>query len=85
MKTFTYIPEGVCSRRVDFFIADDNTIEDVEITGGCNGNLKGIVSLIKGMSIDDVVKRLEGIRCGNKMTSCPDQIASALKEFKSHA
>ena len=79
------MPKGVCSRQMVFRLKDDDTIEDVEIIGGCNGNLKGIVNLIRGMTIDEVIKRLDGIHCGNKMTSCPDQIATALKEFKTHA
>lgn len=82
MKHFEYTPKGVCSRHMVFDIAEDNTIKDVEIIGGCNGNLKGIMSLIKGMDVDEVIKRLDGIKCGNKETSCPDQIAHALKDHR---
>ncbi|MBR0461364.1 MAG: TIGR03905 family TSCPD domain-containing protein [Erysipelotrichaceae bacterium] len=79
---YTYKPQGVCSVQFDFDIEDD-VIESLNVTGGCNGNLKGISSLIKGMKIDDVIERIEGIECGFKPTSCPDQIARALKAYKS--
>ena len=85
MKRFEYDPKGVCSRKMVFDIADDGTIESVEVIGGCNGNLKGIVSLIKGMPLDEVIKRLDGITCRDKPTSCPDQIAKGLSEYKLHA
>ena len=79
---YRYKPTGVCSREMIFSINEDNTIESLEVIGGCNGNLKGIGRLIKGMKIDDVIERLEGVECNIKNTSCPDQIAQALKEFK---
>lgn len=79
---YRYKPTGVCSREMIFNINEDNTIESLEVIGGCNGNLKGIGRLIKGMKIDDVIEKLEGIQCNIKNTSCPDQIAQALKEFK---
>lgn len=74
-----YVPSGVCSRlmRVEL---DQDTIKHVEIIGGCNGNLKGISSLVKGMKVDDAISRLEGITCGFKSTSCPDQLAKALRK-----
>lgn len=78
---FTYKPSGVCSVQFDFDIEDDE-IRSLSVTGGCNGNLKGISSLITGMKIDDVIDRLEGIECGFKPTSCPDQISKALKAYK---
>ena len=59
---------------------EDNTIESVEVVGGCDGNLKGITALLKGVRAEEAIKRIEGIRCGLKATSCPDQIAKALKE-----
>ena len=80
---YRYKPTGVCSREMIFNINEDNTIESLEVIGGCNGNLKGIGRLIKGMKIDDVIERLEGVECNIKNTSCPDQIAEALKEYKS--
>ena len=78
---FTYKTNGVCSRSIDIEI-DNNVIESVSFYGGCNGNLKGIAELVKGMNIDDVIERLEDIKCGFKNTSCPAQLANALKEYK---
>ncbi len=81
--TYSYRTRGTCSRQINFEIADDGeTILNVEFIGGCNGNLKGISALVKGKSIDDVIDTLEGIDCNFKGTSCPDQLAQALKEFK---
>ncbi len=77
--TFEYTPRGVCSRKMIVEI-EDNKIIDVKIIGGCNGNLQGISSLVKGMDVDEVIDRLEGINCGMKGTSCPDQLAKALIE-----
>lgn len=81
MSTFEYTPKGVCSRKMVFEL-DGDTIQSLEVTGGCNGNLKGISSLVKGQKIDDVIARLDGITCGPKTTSCPDQIAQGLKAYK---
>lgn len=78
---FTYKTNGVCSRSIDIEI-EDNKVVDVSFMGGCNGNLKGIAALTKGMSIDDVIERLENIKCGFKNTSCPAQLAEALKGYK---
>ena len=77
--TYEYTPKGVCSRKMIIEI-DDGIVTDVQIMGGCNGNLKGISSLVTGMPVDEVISRLEGISCGFKGTSCPDQLAKALKE-----
>jgi uncharacterized protein (TIGR03905 family) len=77
-KTFTYIPKGVCSRQYDITVTD-GVIDEIQILGGCHGNLQGISSLLKGMKVEDAIARMEGIRCGFKSTSCPDQIAQALK------
>ena len=77
----TYKPKGVCSQLMDIEI-EDGKIESVKVTGGCSGNLQGISSLLKGMDVDDAISRMEGIRCGVKATSCPDQIAQALKQYK---
>ncbi len=77
--TYEYTPKGVCSRKMIIEI-DDGIVTDIQIMGGCNGNLQGISSLVKGMPVDEVIKRLEGIKCGFKGTSCPDQLAQALKE-----
>ena len=79
---FEYKTKGTCSQKIFFEIVDDK-IASVEFLGGCNGNLKGICSLVQGMDVDEVIKRLEGTTCGMKATSCPDQLATALKEAKS--
>lgn len=78
---FEYKTKGTCSQRIIFDI-EENVVKNVQFLGGCNGNLKGISSLIEGMNIDDVITRLEGIKCGMKNTSCPDQLATALKNAK---
>mgnify|MGYP005613117849 CR=1 FL=1 len=78
-KKAVFYPQGVCSRQYEITLSDDNIIEDIVIIGGCNGNLKGIAALVEGMDIDEVITRVEGIRCGSKVTSCPDQLAQALK------
>ena len=76
--TITYRPKGVCSRLMQVEV-EDGIIRKVEVKGGCSGNLQGIASLIRGMKVEEVIQRLDGIRCGNKSTSCPDQLAKALK------
>lgn len=82
MKEFTYIPKGVCSRQITIeYDENTKTLGDVSFVGGCNGNLKGIGALIKGMKIDDVIDRLEGTDCRGRGTSCPDQLAEALKSI----
>ena len=72
-----YQPHGVCSRRIQVDV-EDGVIQDVAFTGGCNGSLKGISSLVKGMKVEDAIQRLSGICCGTKGTSCPDQLSRAL-------
>lgn len=80
---YIYEPSGVCSTKMIFEInVKENIIEDLKVINGCNGNLKGISSLIKGMKIEEVIEKLSGITCGFKDTSCPDQIAKALMEYK---
>lgn len=74
-----YRPKGVCSSQISFEIKD-NKVTDVKFVGGCNGNLQGISRLIEGMDVHEAIKRIEGITCGFKSTSCPDQLAQALKE-----
>lgn len=81
MKQFDFIPQGVCSRCMHVSLTDDGLIESASFEGGCHGNLQGIAALIKGMSKNEVIKRLKGIRCGNKQTSCPDQLAQALQSI----
>lgn len=79
---YTYKTRGTCSSQIKIELNDDKTIKNVEFLGGCNGNLKGIGQLVSGMSIDEVIDRLEGITCGFKATSCPDQLAKALIEIE---
>ncbi len=76
---FSYITKGVCSRRISFEV-EDGIVKNVRFEGGCNGNTKGISALAEGMRAEEVISRLEGIKCGFKGTSCPDQLAKALKE-----
>ena len=78
--TFTYKNKGVCSRSTEIELNPDHTIASVKVEGGCNGNLKGISQLVAGMKVEDVISRLEGTCCGMKPTSCPDQLAQALKQ-----
>ena len=73
-----YQTKGTCSSAIDIEV-NDGVIESVSFTGGCNVNLKGISALVKGMKVEEAITRLEGIRCGFKTTSCPDQLAQALK------
>ena len=81
MEKISYTPNGVCSRKMDIEL-DGDVITAVKITGGCAGNTQGVSKLLVGMKIDDAIERLEGIRCGFKPTSCPDQLAQALKKYK---
>ena len=78
---YSYKPSGVCSIKMDFVI-ENNIIKDFNVIGGCNGNLKGIKALIINQDIDYVIDKLKGIKCNNKDTSCPDQIANALIQYK---
>ena len=74
-----YKTRGTCSSQISFDVVDGK-LHNVQFTGGCNGNLKGICALVEGQSVQDVIQKLEGIQCGFKSTSCPDQLAQALKE-----
>ena len=77
----TYKTNGTCSREINFEV-ENNIIKSVEFVRGCEGNLQGISALVKGMNVDDAISKLEGIDCRNRGTSCPDQLAKALKEWK---
>ena len=77
---YSYQPKGVCSKNINFEIVD-NKITEVVFTGGCAGNLLGISALVKGMEVEEAIKKLKGISCGDKSTSCPDQLALALEEL----
>ncbi|MCI6164213.1 MAG: TIGR03905 family TSCPD domain-containing protein [Lachnospira sp.] len=76
-----YKTKGVCSSAISFDVVD-NKVTNVKFQGGCAGNTQGVAALIEGMDVDDAIKRMEGIKCGFKPTSCPDQLANALKEYK---
>ena len=76
-----YTTHGVCSRAISFEVKD-NKVTDVHFVGGCSGNTQGVARLIDGMDIDEAISRIEGIQCGFRPTSCPDQLAQALKEYK---
>ena len=76
--TYTYRPRGVCSQLMEIE-TEDNKIVSLRVMGGCDGNLQGISRLVEGMEVEEVIRRLEGVRCGRKATSCPDQLAQALK------
>ena len=77
----TYKTRGVCSREIRFEI-EDNKIKTVQFIGGCSGNTQGVSRLIEGMDVDEAIRRTDGIDCGGRGTSCPDQLARALKEYK---
>ena len=79
MNRFTYTTRGVCSRSIDISI-EDGVILEVTYHGGCSGNTQGVAALVRGMKVEEAIDRLSGIRCGFKSTSCPDQLARALKE-----
>lgn len=75
---YTYAPKGVCSRKIDFNI-EDGIVKECRFTGGCNGNTQGVCALVEGMSVEEVIRRLSGINCNGRGTSCPDQLSKALK------
>lgn len=76
---YTYQPKGVCARKISFDI-EDGKVMNIRFTGGCAGNTQGVSALAEGMTTDEIIERLSGIRCGFKGTSCPDQLAKAVKE-----
>lgn len=82
MKKIQYQTQGTCSKVIEVTSDDKDIIQDVVFYGGCNGNLQGICRLVKGQKVDDVIQRLNGIRCGAKPTSCPDQLCRALEQLK---
>jgi uncharacterized protein (TIGR03905 family) len=78
MMTYTYTPKGVCSRQMTVEV-EDGIVKRAEVVGGCNGNLQAVTRLITGMTVEDAVQKMRGIRCGMKNTSCPDQLSVALE------
>lgn len=81
MQSIEFRPKGVCSQHMEIEM-EDGIVRSLKVTGGCNGNLQGISRLVEGMPVEEVIRRLDGIRCGFKNTSCPDQLAQALKQVK---
>lgn len=81
---FTYKPSGVCSQKIELSL-EDGILTSVQFTGGCNGNLQGIASLVEGLPAQEVLRRLEGIHCGMKSTSCPDQLSRAIRQAMEQA
>lgn len=79
-----YKTRGVCSKEISFEV-EDNKVVKVQFVGGCSGNTQGVSRLVEGMDVDEAIKRLDGIQCGFRPTSCPDQLSQALKEFKEQA
>ena len=77
---YTYYTQGTCSSQIDFDIDEQGILRDVQFYGGCHGNLQGISTLVRGMKAEEIIGKLQGIRCGYKSTSCPDQLATALRE-----
>lgn len=82
MEKYHYKPVGTCSKEMFFTINDSDIVEDIKVIGGCPGNLLGLSKVCKGKKIDEIIELLSGIKCGNKPTSCPDQIAQALIKYK---
>lgn len=82
MKSYIYKTKGVCSREIHIEIDENNVITNARYVGGCSGNTQGVAALVKGMSVDEAISRLSGIKCGMKSTSCPDQLAVALTQIK---
>lgn len=80
MKEITYQTQGTCSKLIHVVLDDNNVIQDVHFMGGCNGNLQGICSLVKGQKAQDVIARVKGISCNGRPTSCPDQLSVALQQ-----
>ena len=81
---YTYYTQGTCSSQIDMEVDDQGILRDVTFYGGCHGNLQGISVLVRGMKASDVISKLQGIRCGYKNTSCPDQLATALRQALAH-
>ncbi len=81
MKEFTYTTKGTCSRAIEISVDDNSVITSVKFIGGCSGNTQGVAALVRGMTVEEAISRLEGIKCGPRPTSCPDQLATALKQY----
>ena len=82
MAHVSYVTEGVCARKIEIEIDDNDRVTSVRFLGGCAGNTQGVAALAVGLTVDEIIQRLGGIRCGFKPTSCPDQLATALKQYR---
>ena len=82
MAEIIYTTKGTCSRQIEVKVDENNIIQSVTFVGGCSGNTQGVSALVVGMSVDEAISRLEGIKCGPRSTSCPDQLAKALIQLK---
>ena len=80
MRTIEFDPSGICARHITVVLDDQDRVQDLSFVGGCDGNHKGLTALVRGMTADEAISRLSGIRCGFKQSSCPDQVAVALKQ-----
>lgn len=80
MRQIDFTPSGICAKKISIVLDDQNRIQDLSFVGGCDGNHKGLTALIKGMPAEQAVERLSGITCGYKKSSCPDQVAVALRQ-----
>jgi uncharacterized protein (TIGR03905 family) len=76
----TYVPSGVCATKIEFLV-EDNIVKKIQFQSGCSGNLQGVSRLAEGMKVEEVISKLKGIKCGDKATSCPDQLAQALTQL----
>lgn len=76
---YKFYPQGVCSKEMYVELDEENVVQNLNVVGGCSGNLKGISALVRGLSAEEVISRLKGIQCGSKSTSCPDQLACGLE------
>ena len=80
MRTIEFEPKGICAKQITVVLDDQDRVQDLSFVGGCDGNHKGLTALVKGMRADEVIDRLSGIRCGFRQSSCPDQVAVALRQ-----
>ena len=81
MANISYATKGTCSRQINIEIDENGVISSVQFVGGCSGNTQGVAALVAGMKVEEAIRRLEGIKCGPRPTSCPDQLATALKQY----
>ena len=79
--TYTYTPRGVCSKKITVELSDNGVVENVSFQGGCNGNTQGVAALVKGMKAEEAISRMKGIDCNGRGTSCPDQLAKAIRAY----